>query len=128
MVLKKASVYLETWRYCEPGKKWYLDLLSVPVLVGFWPSFRLLIRAIQGMQSRESNSPNGSPSKLGFLHSPTLNPPCKPTHFAPTGAPDFGLSQIPISSNLLLVLVIQPKVCSKHRFLLIGSSYLSFER
>lgn len=95
-------------------ERWNFGLLGIPGPTGFWPSFRQIIGAIQGMQSRESNSPNGNQSRAGFLH---INPPTLPHQ----GLQTLALVKFPISSNLLLVLVIKSKLCSKHKVLLIGS-------
>lgn len=57
-------------------KKWYLDLISGCSRSGrLWPSFRLLVSAIQGMHSGEFNYLSGSEVRVDFLHSPTLTPP-----------------------------------------------------
>ena len=49
-------------------EKWNFDLLGVPGPVGFWSSFRSLIRALQRMQRGDSNSPNGGQNRADFLH------------------------------------------------------------
>lgn len=53
-------------------EKWNFDLLGVPGPAGFWPSFRLLVGAVQGIQRGESNSPNGSQSRAN------IDPPMLP--------------------------------------------------
>lgn len=73
-------------------EKWYFDLLGVPGPIGFWPSLRLLIKAIRGMQREDSNSLNGSQGKTDLLH---VNPPT----LLQEGLQTLASAKFPISSN-----------------------------